>query len=873
MTFTESKKILLGTQKEKKMFTFLVALITAACLFVPYMIMSEGYFTFYGDFNVQQIPFYQMCHQAIRDGNVNWNWLTDLGSDFVGSYAFYLLGSPFFWVTLVFPNSFVPYLMGPLLILKFAFAALTGYLYIRRFTKTAYAASLGGLLYAFSGFSVYNIFFNHFHEAIIAFPLLLLAMELLITENRRGVFALAVAFCAITNYFFFFGMVVFCVIYFFVRLASKAIKVTLSRFVVFAFEAVIGLALSAALLVPALNAISGNERISNILMGWNGITYGKEQIYLYVIQSFFFPPDIPARPVFFPEANVKWSSVAGWLPVFSMTGFFAWFKLRERSWQKRVLAICLLCAMVPILNSAFYAFNTSYYARWFYMPILIIALCTVMLTEDKNVDFSSGLRWTAAITLAFVLVIGFFPQTVKSGEEEKIVFGLYTQSDNGMYIARFWITSLIALLCLPIQKLLFSALKNGGNKFYKGAIACVCIISILYGNVFIATGRTHSYEIKDVMIDSLIEGEVYLDDESEFRIDVYDGVDNTGMYLGLPTINAFHSVVSPSIMEFYDYIGVERSVASRPDTDVPAIRSLLSVKYLLNRTDGDSFVDENGDTLMPDFEYLKTSGNYYVYENQNYVPYGFSYDYYMSYDFCEEYSESNRSRLMLKAMLLTDEQIKKYGDYMSNIETLKSGGIYTNDSVTLSLTDYALSSDADVLRETAADKFTVDNSGFTATVTRDKKSLVFFSVPYDKGFTATVNGKAVEVEKVNVGFMAVAVDAGVSEIRFNYKNTGLKLGVDITLVAALVFAVYMLISVVYSKKHQFSTDYPEGEQLLDAWGKGDDIIPTESKGESIPLKSVLEYLDDEISLNNSGEFFGGFEVNANLFDEEKSDET
>ncbi len=872
MTFTESKKMLLKPQKEKKMFTFLVALFTAACLFLPYMIMSEGYFTFYGDFNVQQIPFYQMCHAAIREGNVNWNWLTDLGSDFVGSYAFYLLGSPFFWVTLLFPNSFVPYLMGPLLILKFAFAALTAYLYIRRFTKTAYAASLGGLLYAFSGFSVYNIFFNHFHEAIIAFPLLLLAMELLITENRRGVFALAVAFCAITNYFFFFGMVVFCVIYFFVKLCSKAIKVKLSRFVVFVFEAVLGLCLSAVLLVPALNAISGNERISNILMGWNGITYGKEQIYLYVIQSFFFPPDIPARPVFFPEANVKWSSVAGWLPVFSMTGFFAWFKLREKSWQKRLLGICVLCAMVPILNSAFYAFNTSYYARWFYMPILIIALATVMLFEDKKVDFSSALRWTAAITLVFVLVIGFFPQKVKSGEEEKIILGLFTQSQNATYIARFWITSLIAIICLPMQKLLFDVLKSNQQRFYKGAIACVCIISILYGNVFIATGRTHSYEIKDVMIDSLIEGEVFLDDDTEFRVDVYDGVDNTGMYLGLPTINAFHSVVSPSIMEFYDFIGVVRSVASPPHTEIPAIRSLLSVKYLLNRTDGDSFVDENGETLMPDFEYVKTSGSYYIYENQNYVPYGFSYDYYMSYDYCEEYSKGNRSRLMLKAILLDDEQIKKYSDYMTDIDTLKSSGLYTTRGISLSLSDSALSDDAAALYKTAADKFTIDNNGFTASVTRDKKSLVFFSVPYDKGWTATVNGKAVTVEKVNAGFMAVAVDKGVSEIRFNYKNTGLALGVSVTLGAAVVFVIYMLISALYIKKHPSDTKYPEGDALIDGWVIENTAELVSNEGESIPIKSILESLDEETFPKQSNEFVGGFKIDSQAFDEEKKDE-
>ncbi len=868
MTFTESKKMLLKPQKEKKMFTFLVALITAACLFVPYMIMSEGYFTFYGDFNVQQIPFYQMCHGAIRDGNISWNWLTDLGSDFVGAYSFYTLGSPFFWVTLLFPNSFVPYLMGPLLILKFAFAALTGYLYIRRFTKTSYAASLGGLLYAFSGFSVYNIFFNHFHEAIIAFPLLLLGMEKLITENRRGVFALAVAFCAITNYFFFFGMVVFCIIYFFVRISSKAIKVKISRFLVLAFEAVLGLALAAALLVPALSAIMGNERISSVLMGWNGITYGKEQIYLYVIQSFFFPPDLPARPVFFPEANVKWSSVAGWLPVFSMTGFFAWFKLREKSWQKRLLAICALCALVPILNSAFYAFNTSYYARWFYMPILIIALMTVMLTEDKKVDFSSGLRWTAAITLAFVLVIGFFPQTVTQDGKEKLIFGLYTQSSNGMYVVRFWVTSLIALICLPMQKLLFGALKTNRTRFYKGAIACVCIISILYGNVFIALGRTHSYEVKNVVIDSLIEGEVDLGDDSEFRIDVYDGVDNTGMYLGLPTINAFHSVVSPSIMEFYDFIGVERSVASRPDTTVAAIRPLLSVKYLLNRTDGDSFVDENGETLMPGFEYLKTSGKYYVYENQNYVPYGFSYDYYMSYEFCEDYSQSLRPQLMLKAMLLTDEQIEKYSDYMTNVEQLRYSGTFDEEAVSLSFNDYAMSVDASALRKTAADQFSIDNNGFTAQVTRDKKSLVFFSVPYNEGWTATVNGKVVEVEKVNVGFMAVAVDEGVSKIRFDYQNTGLGLGVTVTVGAAIVFIIYILISLVYIKKHPIDTEYPEGDKLLEAWKDENDFEDIVSEGSSIPLRSILDSLDNEHFPTENSEIQGGFKIDPNAFDEE-----
>ncbi len=97
--------------------------------------MDNGYFLYYGDFNVQQVPFYQMCHDAVRSGNMGWSWTTDLGANFMGSYTFYLLGSPFFWLTIPFPSEAVPYLMAPLLVLKFACASLAGFIYLRRYVR------------------------------------------------------------------------------------------------------------------------------------------------------------------------------------------------------------------------------------------------------------------------------------------------------------------------------------------------------------------------------------------------------------------------------------------------------------------------------------------------------------------------------------------------------------------------------------------------------------------------------------------------------------------------------------------------------------------------------------------------------------------
>ena len=77
--------------------------------------------------------------------------------------------------------------MPVLLALKYGVASLTAYAYIRRFVKTPNAALIGALLYAFSGFQAYNVFFNHFHDVTAFFPLLLLALEQRVVDGRRGV--------------------------------------------------------------------------------------------------------------------------------------------------------------------------------------------------------------------------------------------------------------------------------------------------------------------------------------------------------------------------------------------------------------------------------------------------------------------------------------------------------------------------------------------------------------------------------------------------------------------------------------------------------------------------------------------------------------
>jgi hypothetical protein len=95
---------------------------------------------------------------------------------------------------------------------------------------------------------------------------------------------------------------------------------------------------------------------------------------------------------------------------------------------------------------------------------------------------------------------------------------------------------------------------------------------------------------------------------------------------------------------------------------------------------------------------------------------------------------------------------------------------------------------------------TYDSYGFTAEITADSDNLVFFSVPYEDGWSAKVNGETADIEIVDTGFMAVPVTAGENTIEFSYETPGLKAGALISLAGVLIFAAYMTGGYLLRKK-------------------------------------------------------------------------
>ncbi len=744
---------------------FFIAFLTALSFLLPYIVLDQGLFLFFGDYCVQQVPFYQLAHDAIRSGNIWWNWNTDLGANFIGSYAFYLLGSPFFWLTVPLPSAAVPYMLGPLLALKMSVAAVTAYAYIRRFVKTNSYAMLGALLYAFSGYSIYNIFFNHFHEPMAFFPLLLLALEELMENDRRGFFAVTVLVCAFVNYNFFVADVVFVILYWLVRALSGAWELSLHKYLHLAFEAVIGFGMSCVLVIPAVLAILGNYRTTSYLSGWGLLVYDWPQRYLDIIHSVFFPQDLPSLPNFFPDSNAKWASVSAWMPMFSMAGVISLLIAKRGSWLRRIILVCFTYALIPVLNQSFMLFNSNYYGRWFYTAALMLALATAVAFESDDIDCMAGLRWTVLITAAFAC-IGLIPQM-----DGKKLGKIGLEADP----ARFWAYVVIVAAGLALLYLLLRFFRKGSEEFAGMATVCLIVIVCLYGNFYIATGKGYGWD-GAAFKSTYVEGASKLKmDHSEFyRIDSYNAIDNLGMFWKLPTMNAFQSVVPASIINFYMDIGVQRDVGSRADLSSPALRPLLSVKY---------FFDESNATAlgMPGWKRVGTQLGYAEWENENFIPMGFTFENYITGNQLSQ--AASRDRVLLKALVLSSDQIKRYSSILKPFNVLSAD-----------YSDAALQTDSAARRAHACSSFTTDNRGFSASITLPSPNLVFFSVPYDAGWKAMVNGKTARVEEVDNGMMAVLCPAGTSSIRFAYTTPGLYLGAAVTGGSAAVFALYLLLA-------------------------------------------------------------------------------
>ena len=174
---------------------------------------------------------------------------------------------------------------------------------------------------------------------------------------------------------------------------------------------------------------------------------------------------------------------------------------------------------------------------------------------------------------------------------------------------------------------------------------------------------------------------------------------------------------------------------------------------------------------------------------------GWAYDSYITQAEARKKSPVQREVIMIRSLVLTDEQAEKYRDILTEFDPEYYPAINRKTYEFFCRQK----------QQCCAESFSYDSKGFRSVIELESPQLVFFSVPCSSGWSAEVNGRKADIERVNEGFMAVRADKGKNNIVFRYRTPYLSEGIIISACAAAVLILYLLI---FRKKGGKNEPYP-----------------------------------------------------------------
>ncbi len=190
------------------------------------------------------------------------------GSDVLTTLHYYVIGDPLTLFSAFVPEEHMLAFYEALVVLRIylAGAAFACYCFYRRKTN-CHAVLAGTFVYIFCSYVLFaGVRHPYFINPMIYLPLLLTGVEKLWREKKPGLFVGSVFVSVVSNFYFFYMIVLLTVLYVVFRLISiygwKGLKPMLLEVGKLAAYAVIGVMLGAMILLPVMKCFAGNPRLN-----------------------------------------------------------------------------------------------------------------------------------------------------------------------------------------------------------------------------------------------------------------------------------------------------------------------------------------------------------------------------------------------------------------------------------------------------------------------------------------------------------------------------------------------------------------------------------------------------------------------------------
>lgn len=569
-----------------------------------------------------------------------WSFSIGYGSDILTTLHYYVIGDPFNILSVLVPLRFMPYYYSFMILFRLycAGAAFSAYglktmHWRQQKTDRHYAVLAGALVYVFGLYGMTaGISHPYFINPMIYLPLLLLGVEEILHKENSFLFMCVVAVSACSNFYFFYMLVVFTVLYVLLRLIFKygccRWKDILHYILQIGIRAVIGLGAGMLVFLPVMNAVLRDSRFGNTNVF--SLIYPKK--YYTQLLAGFISGKKPGYWCLMGFASVALVAVC---ILFIQKG-------------KRELKTAFVCLtvflLIPVVNCALNGFSYAA-SRWVWAYAFVVAfIVTEMWTElirlDKRRIGQLGIVLTTYFLLCFWLDNS---RTVNAAFALCFAFAILYLGQ--IEVNRIWKERLILLLI---------AINIGVNGHY--------LFSYKESKTLEKYGDWDKVNtlVMDTFDRAVAEADkTHLAEDAEFFRFSQDIINNNATLLsGLHSTQYYWTLSNPAIIESNAELGIN-GFTHNIYYDLNSrtrLTALANVKY---------YAADNGKAIQYapyGFEdlgsYQTGTGKYQIFHNNYMLPFGYTYDSVLETEEFASLSPVEKEEAMFCSAYVEDDNVK-----------------------------------------------------------------------------------------------------------------------------------------------------------------------------------------------------------------------
>ncbi len=771
----------------------LVVAIVVICFFIFYKYLTFKNTYLFKDIGSDSLnifyPYYVAISEFVKNGSLpSWSFKVGMGQNIFPYY-----GDLHYILLSFFSKDQIPYVLVYLEMFKILVGGLLFYAYFKTLFNSNYVALLGGLMFAFCGYMILggSGWYVHSTEAVIT-AFILFAFEKLLKENCWYWFPLAIGLLASFQPYYVYTHTLFLLLYSLFRLSYENDgwnwRKSLGFYGKLLGLGALGMGLGAigcsTMLWHLLQSprVSGGTGYVETLSSKPILALGEGIQYISLLFRTFSSDLLGTGSDFKGWQNYLESPIT-YIGIIHFLLFPQIFTLTN-GWKRKLFIamaiVWVLPLIFPFFRYMYWGFSGDYY-RNFGFFIAIIFLFVSMnslkyLVENKKINLI-----VLGISLILTIVL------------------LYADFNGSNNVIQKSTRTFITMMLIFYAGILVLMKTENFHKLAKLLLFVGICGELLYLSKITTYNRDSLSKIE-------LNNKVGYNDYTVDALNYIKTIDKTPFYRterNYTSGNAIHASLNDAMVQGYygtasyssfnqgNYIAFLRGlgIISEKNPNISLenqtrwssgfmnaglFQAFASIKYYLRN-------DTISHSPLLGFKKIKQFNDVSVFQNNNFLPLGFSYNQYITKENFSKLSIDNRAKVLYKACIIGTDEISKYPN-LKPYDLKDSANVFT-------IVEYQ--TNIQNLKKDTLAISSFSDTNIKGSVDFDKDKMLLLTIPHDRGWQCTIDGKSTKIDMIDFGISGLYLNKGKHAIEFQYvrpffKESSMAAGASLLLFLCLI---------------------------------------------------------------------------------------